>query len=157
MLGKIELRGSLEAVHAAAEIDLVPVEGKNLLLGEGAFDLDGEVGLLDLAQGGAVGGKEEIARQLHGESGGPLRPSMRAQIVNQGSEDAEKVDAAMGHECLVLNGDDSLPQDRGKVVVIDDDAALQGERTDDAPLLVVEVGGSGGAIALQIMNLGEVD
>jgi hypothetical protein len=48
VLGEVELRGGLKAVHAAAEVDLVAVEGEDLLLGEGALDLDGEIGLLTL-------------------------------------------------------------------------------------------------------------
>src|SRR5262249_15814422 len=35
-------------------------------------------------------------------------------------------------------------------------AALQGERSDGAALVVVEVGGGAGAIALQLLNLGKI-
>ena len=83
MLGEVELRGGLEAVHAAAQVDLVAVEREDLLLGEGALDLDGEVGFLDLAQGGAIGGKEQVAGQLHGQGGGALGAAVGAQIVDQ--------------------------------------------------------------------------
>ncbi len=157
MLGEVELRGRLKAVHAAAQVDLVAVEGEDLFLGEGALDLDGEIGFLDLAQGGAVGRKKQVARQLHGQRGGALGAAVGAQVVDQRAEDAEEVDAPVGLEGLVFDGDDRLPQDGSEVVVIDHDAPLQGERPDDPAFLVVEVGGRGGAVALEIVNLGQVD
>ena len=157
VLGEVELRGGLKAVHAAAQVDLVAVEGEDLLLGEGALDLDGEIGLLDLADGGAVGGEKEIARQLHGERGGALGAAVAAQVVPERAGDAEDVDAPVRLEALVFNGDDGLAQDRGKVVVVDHDAALQREGADDAALLVVEIGGGGGAVALQVVNLRQID
>ena len=66
MLGEVELRAGFESVHAVAQVNLVAIEREDLLLGEGALNLDGEIGLLQLAGGGALGGKKEIARQLHG-------------------------------------------------------------------------------------------
>ncbi len=96
VLAEVELRGGLEAVHAAAEVDLVAVEGEDLLLGEGALDLDGEVGFLELAGRGAVGGEEQIARQLHGERGGALGAAVAAEVVPERAGDAEDVDAASG-------------------------------------------------------------
>ena len=63
----------------------------------------------------------------------------------------------MGLEVLVFDGDDGLAQDRSEVVVVDHDAALQRERADDPALLVVEVGGGGGAVALEVVDLGQID
>jgi len=37
-----------------------------------AFDLDGQQSFLDFAMEGAVGGQEQVTRQLHGEGGGAL-------------------------------------------------------------------------------------
>ena len=66
VLGKVEFRSGLEAVHSAAQVDLIAIEGEDLLLGEGALDLDGQISLLQLATGGALGGEKEVAGQLHG-------------------------------------------------------------------------------------------
>ena len=71
--------------------------------------------------------------------------------------DAQHVDAPVRLEALVFNGDDGLAQHRGKVVVVDHLAALQRKGADDAALAVVEIGGGGGAVALQIVNLGQID
>ena len=67
VLAEVILRRGFEAIHAAAEVDLVSVEREDLLLGEGSLDLDGEIGFLHFASRGAIGGEEQIARQLHGE------------------------------------------------------------------------------------------
>ena len=157
VLGKEILRGGLEAVHPAAQVNLVAVEGEDLLLGEGALNLDGEVGLLHLAHDGAVGGEKEIARQLHGERGSALRAAVRADVVPGGAGDAEDIDAPVRLEVLVFNGDDGLAQDGRKAVVADHLAALQREGADDAALAVVEIGGGGGAVMLKFLNLRQID
>ena len=156
-LGEIELRGSLEAIHSMAEVNLVAVEGEYLFLGEAALDLDGQIGLLELAGGGALGGEEEVARQLHGERGCALSAAVVAQVVPDGPHDAKDVDAPVGLEALVFNGDDGLAQDGGKVVVADDLAALQSKGADDAALAVIEIGGGVGAVMLEIVDLGQID
>src|ERR1035437_1665539 len=60
-------------------------------------------------------------------------------------------------EALVFNGDHSLTEHRGKVVIIDHYAPLQRKGADDASLLVVEFGGGGGVIAFQVVNLRQID
>ena len=110
-----------------------------------------------MRSGGPVGGQEQVARQLHGQGGGALRAPMGAQVVDQRAEDAEEIDAAVGLEGLVLNGDDGLPQNRGEVVVIDDDAPLQGKGADHPALVVVQVGRGGRPIALQVVDLRQID
>src|ERR1035438_512274 len=116
VLGEVELRSSLEAIHSMAEINLVAIKGEYLFLGEAALDLYGQICLLELARGGALGGEKEVARQLHGERGCALSAAVVAQVVPDGSHDAEDIDAPMGLEALVFNGDDGLAQDGGKVV-----------------------------------------
>jgi len=157
VLAEVKLRGSLEAVHSVAEVDLVAVEGENLLLGEGAFDLDGEVRLLELAGGGALRREKQVARQLHGQGGCALGASMAAQVVPERPADAEDIDAPVGLEAFVFNGDDGLAQHRRKIVVVDHLAPLESKGADDAALLIVEFGGGGGPVALEVVNLGQVD
>ena len=157
VLGEEILRRSLEAVHAAAEVDLVAVEGEDLLLGEGALDLDGEIGLLNLAHGGAIGGEKEVARQLHGQRRCALGAPVRAYVVPGGAGHAKDVDAPVRLEVFVFDGDDGLAEDGREAVVADNLAALQGEGADDAAPAVVEIGGGGGAVLFELLNLGEVD
>ena len=127
VLAEVELRCRLEAVHSAAEVDLVAVEREDLLLGKCALDLDGEIGFLHLAGSGAVGGEEEIAGKLHGERGGSLRAARGAQVVPQRSGDAKDVDAPVGIEVLVFDRDDGLAQNGSEIVVVDNDSPLQRE------------------------------
>jgi hypothetical protein len=79
-----------------------------------------------------------------------------ADVVPDGAGNAQDVDAPVGLEAFVFNGDDGLAEDGGEVVEVDDHAALQGKRADDAALLVVEVGGGRRAVALQVIDLGQV-
>ncbi len=157
VFGEEKLRGGFETVHAVAEVDLVAVKGEDLLLGEGALDLDGEIGFLHFAGGGALGGEEEVAGQLHGERGGALGASVGADVMPDRADDAEGIDAPVGLEALVFNGDDGLAEDGGKAVVADDLAALEGKGADDAALAVIEIGGGGGAVALEVADLGQID
>src|SRR5579863_5707188 len=157
VLAEVEFGSGFKAIHAVAEVDLIAVEGEYLLLGEGALDLDGEVGFLNFARGVAVSGEEEIARELHGERGSALHAAAAAEVVPDGADDAEDVDAPVRLEVLVFDGDDGLAEDRGELVVVDQDAALEGEGADDAAFYVEEIGGGGRAIALEVVDLGQVD
>ncbi len=74
-----------------------------------------------------------------------------------GSGDAEDVDAPVGLEVLVFNGDNGLAKDGGEVVVVDDDAAFEGEGAEGAAFLVEQLGGGGWAIALEVVDLREID
>jgi len=139
-------RSSLEAVHAAAEIDLIGVKGENLLLGKGALNLDGEIGLLNFAHGSAIGGEKEVARQLHGECRCALGAPMRADVVPGGAGHAKDIDAPVGLEIFVFDRDDGLAQHGREAVVAHYFAALQREGADDAALAVVEIGSSGGCL-----------
>ncbi len=103
MLGEVKLRCGFETIHAAAQVDLIAVEGEDLLLGEGALDLDGQIGFLQLSSCGALGREKEIARELHGERGGALHAAMAAQIVHDCSGDAQDIDAPVRLEALVFD------------------------------------------------------
>ena len=94
---------------------------------------------------------------MHGERGSALHPPVAAQVVPEGSGDAQDVDAPVGFEALVFNGDDGLPQNRREPVVVDHHAPLQGEGADHAAFTVVEIGGRGRAVALQVVDLGQID
>ena len=145
MLAEVKLGSGFKAVHSAAQINLIAVEGENLLLGEGALDLNGEKRFLDFARRGAFRGEKEVARQLHGERGSALSAAVAADVVPRGTGDTEYIDAPMRLEALVFNGDDGLAQDGRKIIVADHFASLERKRADDAALAVVEIGSGGGA------------
>ena len=127
VLAEVVLRCRLEAIHSAAEVDLVAIEREDLLLGKCALDLDGEIGFLRLAGSRAVRGKKEIAGKLHGERGRSLGASLGAKVVPQCSGDAKYVDAPMGVEVLVFDRNDSLAKNGSEIVVVDNDSPLQRE------------------------------
>ena len=75
----------------------------------------------------------------------------------QSAGDTKHVDAPMGIEVLVLDGNDGLSQNGREVVVVDDDSLFQRERADDATLGVVQVGDSGRSVALEVVDLRQID
>jgi hypothetical protein len=156
VLGKIKLRSSLEPIHPAAQVNLVPVKRKDLFLREGALDLDGQVRLLNLAPGGALIGKEEIARQLHGERGSALRAAVAADVVPRGAGHAEDIDAPVRLEVLVFDGDHRLAQNGRKSVIAHDNAPLQGKGAEESSVAVIEVRCGGRAVVLKIIDLRQV-
>ena len=157
VLAEEKLRCGLEAVPSVAQVDLVAIEGKDLLLGEGALNLNGQISLLHLAAGGAFGGEKEVARQLHGQRGCALSAPAASEVVPQRSADAKNVDAPVRLKALVFNRDHGLAQHRRKVVIVDHYAPLQRKGADDATLLVIEIGGGRRLIAFQVVNLGQID
>src|ERR1039458_6158408 len=156
MLGEIKLRGRFESIHSAAQIDLIAVQGEDLLLGEGAFDLYGEVGFLKFTYRSAVGREEQVAGQLHGERGSALSTAMSAQVVPYGSSNAKHIDAPVGFKGLIFDGDNSLAKDWGETVVVDDDPTLECEGANNTALLIVKGCRCGGAVALEIVNLRQI-
>ncbi len=61
----------------------------------------------------------------------------------------------MALKILVLNRNQRVSENARKVVVGHDDAALQGERSYDAVLVVVKLGHGTGAVVLQFLHLGQ--
>ena len=157
MLTEVELGSGFKAVHSTAQINLIAVEGEDLFFGEGAFDLNGQIGFLDFARRGAFGGEKQVARQLHGERGRALSAAVTADVVPRRPSHAEDIDTPVRREAFVFNGDDGLAQHRRKVFVVDHLAPLQRKRTDDASLAVVEISGGGRAVALEVVNLRQID
>ena len=94
---------------------------------------------------------------MHGERGGALGATFAADVVPDGAHDAEDIDTPVGLEALVFNGDDGLAQDGGEAVVADHFTALEGKRADDAALLVIEFGGGGGAVTLEVVDLRQIE
>ena len=113
-LAEIKFGRRLESVNAMAEINLVGVQGENLRLGETALDLHRQQRFLNLAMKRAVGRKEEIARQLHGQGGCALHSAAGPDVAIGGAGDAPHVDAPVPVEVLVFDRDQRLAQDRRK-------------------------------------------
>ena len=116
------------AVGPAAEIDLIQIELEDLLLGEGPLDADGEDRLLELALDVLIPRQQEVLGHLLGDgrSADHVRSAglQRAQIGDDGAEDALNVEAAVLIEVLVLGRDEG----------VDDALGNGGDRHVDAPL-----------------------
>ena len=153
---EVVLGGGFESVGAVAEEDLVGIEREDLRLGKTALDLDGEPGLLNLALERAIGGEEEIARELHGESRGALHAPAGFDVAIRRAENAPDIDAPVSIEIFVFDGNEGVAKDGRVIVVGSDHAALKGEGTDDAAMVVVEFGDGAGAVVFEIVDLREV-
>src|SRR5690348_4559328 len=109
---------------AIAEVNLVGVELENLLLIEAMLEFDGDDGLGQLTAPSAFGGKEEAARELHGEGAGALSDAFAAEIGLGGSEDTDEIETGMLEKALVLCGEDRFHQHFGDVVETNPTALL---------------------------------
>ena len=137
----IGLGGGGDTVGARAEIDLVQIELEDLLLGEGALDADGEDGFLQLALDILVVRQQEVLGHLLGDGRGADHAAARlhrAQIGDDGADDALNVEAAMLVEILVLGRDESLDDALGNGGDGHVDAPLARELGDEPAVIGVD-------------------
>ena len=97
---------AVDAICAAAEIDLVQIELEDLLLRELPFKRHRQHRLPRLAVNGAVGGQEQVARKLlrNGGSAADTRASAH-EAFNYRACGSDRVDTEMRMEPLVLDRD----------------------------------------------------
>ena len=151
------LRGRLDAVRAAAEVDGVQVLGQDLVLGELALDLDREQALahllLERARRDHVGldaglgilgvlTRVDVLDELLGQRRAALDDLARDEVGPRGAEDPGDVDAGVFVEPLVLDGDHRVLELQRHVRERDDRPVhrrVQGR--DLVAFAVVDVGG----------------
>ncbi len=103
---------------AIAEINFVGVQLENLLLGEALLKFQRDHGFGNFSAPGALVGKEEGARYLHGDGAGALVMSAAvAKIGPRGAHNAHDVEAAMLEEALVFRGHDGVNECRGQILI----------------------------------------
>ena len=73
-----------------------------------------------------------------------------------GARNAPEIDAPMLFKSRVFGGDERVAEDFGEIVIGIDDPPLEGERTDDAPLVVVELGNGERTLPLQLADFRQV-
>ena len=116
---EVGLRGRLDAVGAAPEVDGVEVVPYHFVLGLRAVDLDGQHRFLEFADVGG-GLPHEIALHVLLGEGGPALAGPAAQVVPQGAQDALEVHARVRVESPVLRGHDGLRHVVGQGGGVDD-------------------------------------
>ncbi|MNS57828.1 hypothetical protein D3C72_907270 [compost metagenome] len=115
-LAEIRARGGREAVGAVAQVDLVHVELKDLVLGELGFDLERQQQFVELARIGLFRRQVEVARDLHGDRAAALRLGALDDVGQHRARHAHPVDAAVAVEAVVLGRQHRLTHDGGNLV-----------------------------------------
>jgi hypothetical protein len=119
-----ELRRCLDAVAPVSEIDLVAVEGEDLLLVYSRSICTASIAswtLRDIV----LSGLRKRLRASCWVMVLPPWPNLRLRALEKnGARDAERVDAEVAVEVLVLSGDDTVDEALRDVLVLDDDALL---------------------------------
>ena len=106
-------RRNTVATHA--EIDLVQIEGKDLILGKGPLHTKGQDGFLDLPVDRDLVGQKEILRHLLSDGGGTDGAPSRAIVHcvrHNSAEQSARIDTEMRIEGLVLGREKRLYQPR---------------------------------------------
>ncbi|MNQ76488.1 hypothetical protein D3C85_913310 [compost metagenome] len=115
-LAEVGARRGREPVGAVAQVDLVHVELKDLVLGELVFDLEREQQLVELARIGLFRRQVEITRHLHRDRAAPLRLRALDHIGQHRARHPHPVDAAVAVEAVVLGRQHRLTHDGGNLV-----------------------------------------
>ena len=123
VLVKVVLGRGLDAIVGLAQRNGVQIPLQNLLLGGGLFQLDGHVGLLDLALVGLLGGEQAGLDQLLGDGGAALH-GLVAQVGHKGADDTLDVDAVVRKEARVLHADKGHVQLLGNLLEAGPDAVF---------------------------------
>ncbi|CAB3898175.1 hypothetical protein LMG3410_04177 [Achromobacter aegrifaciens] len=101
-LAQIGARGGRETIGAVAQVDLVHVELKDLVLGELGFDLERQQQFIELARISLFRRQVEIARHLHRDGAAALALGALDEVGHDRARHPHPVDAAVAVEAVVL-------------------------------------------------------
>ena len=123
-----------QAIDAVAEIDRGQIARQDLVLGQPAFQPEGDDHLLRLALEAAVGAEEAGLGQLLGDGAAALADAAGLDVGDHGPADGARVDAPVPAEAAVLDGDEG---GRGQRVELGDRhrPVLDGAAAGDRPAL----------------------
>ena len=144
-----------KAVGAVAQIDLVHIDLKNLVLGELLLELVGEQHLVELAGVGLFRAEVGVARHLHGDGGSALAFDA-AQVGESGAQNADVVHAAMLVKARVFNGHHGIAHHFGNVIDRHHAAALFAELADQIAIGAVHAQGLLGVIVQQLGDVWQI-
>ncbi len=100
----------LDTVGPVAEVDLVEVEVKDLLLGQPLLHPAGEDRLLELARVGALRSQQQALGHLLGDGAAALHDAASLEVFPGGTDDGDEVDPPVLVEIGILGGDEGLEQ-----------------------------------------------
>src|SRR2546429_7375378 len=107
-----------------AEVDLIRVELEDLVFGEILLDVDGQEGLVHLAAEALFRRQEDLLGKLLGQRRGSLDLLPGNEVLETGTDDGLRIDAAVMVEVRILGGDDGVDQMRRDVALADHDPPL---------------------------------
>src|SRR5206468_1676647 len=130
-LAEVRLRRGLDAVRLIPVVDLVEVELEDLLLRVRSRHLNGEDRLLHLARDAHLVADDALLHELLRDRGCAAHDGVMKEVVADGADDAEDVDAGVGPERLVLGAERRVDDDLGHLIERHDLAALDLELVEE--------------------------
>ena len=124
-----------------AKVDLVAVHREDLFLRVPLLDPHREERFFDFPLPASVADRkanllgQDVARQLLGDGAAAGRSAARRDVADERQYHPRDTDAGMVEEASILGGNNRVAQVRRDVVVVDDDAALDGELADQLAVL----------------------
>ena len=110
VLAEIGARGGFHAVGVLAQVDLIQVDGQDLVLGEILFQAVGQDGFLHLARVAALGGQQQLLDELLGDGAAALARAAFAEVIDGRARDGHRVHAHVAVEGVVLGGQEGHGQ-----------------------------------------------
>ena len=143
---EVSTRGSFKAISALPEINLIDIKLENLVLGEIAFDLDGQHGLGQFARKSFFIRQKKIARHLHGDSRGSLFGAAGEQIRTDSAQDTYCIHAPMAIETLVFSRDNGIAHMLGHFIDRHERASFFPEFCDQGAIACIDAEGLSGFV-----------
>ena len=107
---KIALAGGLDAIGAGAEVDGIEIPGQDFVFGKPPLEPERENHFLELARPGALGGEEQVLRQLLRDRAAALDRAAGIEVRERGPGDAAQIHSRMLEEPPVLHGQNGVDQ-----------------------------------------------
>ena len=124
-------RCRIDAVRAAAVIDLVQIQLEDLVLREFAFERERQDPFSELAPELLLAGQEHVARELLRDGRAALHPASALEAHLDRSRDADRIDADVRPEAAILHRNRRGAHDLGDLGVGQPFAVARPERHDD--------------------------
>ncbi len=115
-LVEVSARGGLDAIGVRTKIDAVQIHREDLVLGVFLLQPDGEQRFLDLAFQCLLRREEQVLGQLLRQGRAALNRAAMQKIGDHSAPEAQRIDAEMGVETPILDGDHRL-RDIGRHVL----------------------------------------